>query len=281
MTTVIETLPQTRRGLTVRKTYLLLACLLFSLSSWAETVTPDLANRSLELSGMELFLKQVPVMMDHLLRAQNATTTAEQELLGKASERLKQQINYESLNKQLVEHLLASGRSDYLQQMNSALNSPLAKAMNEKEKQVSSADGRQRLAEYREKVKLNPPRGVRVELLRRLDAASRTSEISVLLREELNTSIVHASKVLTGVSTGAEDSAVNLNTPAQKKMLATSGQQVHSFFLYAYRQVPTPQLEKYVQLYEADATRWFVDQCVTAVKDFFSKQRQTFTEGLN
>ncbi|WP_426415601.1 hypothetical protein [Aestuariirhabdus sp. LZHN29] len=260
----------------MRNILLLLSGLLLWTNGYAETVSHELAEQSLQKSGIELFLKQTPIMLDHLLRAQNARTEEEQVLLRQASERLQQQITFEQLHQRLVNRLLQSGHSDYLKQMNAALDSPLAKAMNEREKQAGSADGRQRLEEYREKVQLNPPRGTRVELVKRLDNASRTSQISVMLREQLTLSIRHAAEVLTQRPDGENPGAKELDQQVHEQLVKASRQQVESFFLYSYRQVPTAQLEQYVLLYEADATRWFMDQCLDAMREFFTNQRNSF-----
>ncbi|RRJ82518.1 hypothetical protein [Aestuariirhabdus litorea] len=260
------------------KTILLVSGLLLSLNSLATNTPRELAEQSVQLSGMELFLQQAPVMLGRLLQAQQTRTDEEKALLKKASDRLQQQLQLDPLRTQLVNALMQGDRPDYLQQMNSALSSPLANAMNEKEKQAGSADGRQRLNEYREKVKLNPPRGVRVELVQRLDKASRTSDISVLLRTELMRSIQQAADLLTQRPAGSREEEGARDQQLHEQLEARTRQQVESFFLYAYRQVPTRQLEQYVQLYEAEPTQWFVEQCIAAIKAFFKTQRATFAD---
>jgi hypothetical protein len=129
------------------------------------------------------------------------------------------------------------------------------------------------LAEYRQRLQEQPPRGARLELVKRLDAAARTTELASLLRYEVG----KTQALLALRARGENLSEVELQAQTQTQANAirqSSELAVESFMFYAYRQMPSDQLAEYAALYEHPSVSQLLAISLEVVPQLFAERRE-------
>src|SRR5690606_31861057 len=157
------------------------------------------------------------------------------------------------------------------EQVRERLDSPLAQRFTAAERAVGEQP--EGLAEYRQRLQEQPPRGVRLELIKRLDAAARTTELASLLRYEVG----KTQALLALRARGENLSEAELQAQTQKQAEAirqSSAQAVESFMFYAYRQMPSDQLADYAALYEHPSVSQWLAISLEVVPQLFDERRQ-------
>jgi hypothetical protein len=157
------------------------------------------------------------------------------------------------------------------EQVRERLDSPLAQRFTAAERAVGEQP--EGLAEYRQRLQEQPPRGVRLELIKRLDAAARTTELASLLRYEVG----KTQALLALRARGETLSEAELQAQTQKQAEAirqSSEQAVESFMFYAYRQMPSDQLADYAALYEHPSVSQLLAISLEVVPQLFAERRQ-------
>ncbi|WP_276487780.1 hypothetical protein [Ectopseudomonas mendocina] len=157
------------------------------------------------------------------------------------------------------------------EQVRERLDSPLAQRFTAAERAVGEQP--EGLAEYRQRLQEQPPRGVRLELIKRLDAAARTTELASLLRYEVG----KTQALLALRARGENLSEAELQAQTQKQAEAirqSSEQAVESFMFYAYRQMPSDQLADYAALYEHPSVSQLLAISLEVVPQLFAERRQ-------
>ncbi|MDH0334575.1 hypothetical protein [Metapseudomonas otitidis] len=154
-----------------------------------------------------------------------------------------------------------------LTEIEQALGSELARRFTAAEREVD--DG---LVDYRKQLADKPPRADRVELVHRLDRAARTTDLAALLRYEVGKTLALLSLRQRGER--ISESALAQQTAQQAEGIhASSAQAVESFMLYAYRQMPSEQVQAYAELYERPAVKRLLDASLEALPGVFAKRR--------
>lgn len=224
----------------------------------AEPVSPQALLPLFELAGVHLLCEQsLPLL-------QRGLETAEQQQLAPL-------FVSEDLCLDLASRVSESVDSVAVEQVRSLLDSPLARRFTTAERAVGEHP--QALAEYRQRLSQQPPRGIRLDLVRRLDAAARTTELASLLRYE-----VGKTQALLALWARGEDLAedeLQARTQEQAQALReSSAKGVESFMLYAYRQMPSDQLAEYAALYEQPSVSQLLAASLEAVPQLFGERRE-------
>ena len=157
------------------------------------------------------------------------------------------------------------------EQARERLDSPLAQRFTAAERAVG--EDPEGLAEYRQRLQEHPPRGVRLELVKRLDAAARTTELASLLRYEVG----KTQALLALKARGESLDEVELQAQTQQQASAirqSSEQAVATFMLYAYRQMPSDQLAEYAALYEHASVSQLLAISLEVVPQLFAERRE-------
>lgn len=157
------------------------------------------------------------------------------------------------------------------EQARERLDSPLAQRFTAAERAVGEQP--EGLAEYRQRLQEQPPRGARLDLVKRLDAAARTTELASLLRYEVG----KTQALLALKSRGENLSEAELQAQTQKQADAirqSSEQAVETFMFYAYRQMPSDQLAEYAALYEHSSVSQLLAISLEVVPQLFAERRE-------
>ncbi|GIZ13716.1 hypothetical protein [Pseudomonas sp. NCCP-436] len=224
----------------------------------AEPVPPQALLPLFELAGVYLLCEQsLPLL-------QRGLETVEQQQLAPL-------FVPEELCLDLARRVSGSVDSAAVEQVHSLLDSPLARRFTAAERAVG--EDPRGLSEYRQRLSQQPPRGVRLELVRRLDAAALTTELASLLRYEVGKT--QALLVLLAQGEDLDEAELQTRTQEQARALReSSAQGVESFMLYAYRQMPSDQLTEYAALYEHPSVSQLLGASLEAVPLLFGERRE-------
>ena len=129
------------------------------------------------------------------------------------------------------------------------------------------------LAEYRQRLQEQPPRGARLDLVKRLDAAARTTELASLLRYEVGKT--QALLALRARGENLSEAELQAQTQTQANAIRQSSEQaVETFMFYAYRQMPSDQLAEYAALYEHPSVSQLLAISLEVVPQLFAERRE-------
>jgi len=231
--------------------------LLFSAVSRAETLSPDAFAKAFELAGIRLLCEQsAPLLGRGLPAVQQA--------------QLNQVFAADQLCGTLARQLAGQFTAMQLQQVESLLESPLAKQFTAAERAVG--DDEAGLASYREQLASRPPRAERLALVQRLDRAAQTTAMAALLRYEVGKT--QALLALKARGESIDEATLASKTTAQAEALRqSSAQGVEAFMLFAYRLTPSEQLSEYAALYEQAPLNQLLKASVQALPAVFAERR--------
>jgi hypothetical protein len=232
--------------------------LLAAASLRAEPASPHALLPLFELAGIHLLCEQSAPLL------QRGQEPAEQQRLG-------QLFAGPALCLELAKRVSAQLDAAQLVQARERLDSPLAQRFTAAERAVGEQP--QGLVEYRQRLAAQPPRGVRLELVKRLDAAAHTTVLASLLRYEVGKT--QALLALRARGENLDEAELQAQTQAQAEAIRqSSAQAVESFMLYAYRQMPSEQLAEYAALYEHASVSQLLAASVAAVPQLFGERRE-------
>ncbi|WP_374287175.1 hypothetical protein [Pseudomonas fluvialis] len=206
----------------------LFALLLCSLASQAATPLQD----SLELIGIQQLCLQTGAL------AQQGMPAEQQARLAKA-------FDGERLCHDLQQRLAKRLSREQQEQAQVLLGGELARFFSEAERSAASDP---QLAAYRQRLAEQPPLGARIELIQQLDATAHTSALASLLRYEIGKSQAWLTVHSRGESID-EQQLASATVEQQQRLQQASQQAVQGFMLYAYRRMPSEQLQSYLDLY--------------------------------
>lgn len=211
-----------------------------------------------ELSGVSLLCDQtLPLMqrgLDDKQRAQVDKLFDGEKLCADLAKKLSTQID-----------------SAQLEQARQLLSSPLAKHFTLAERAVAD-NGAEQLSEYRKQLAERPPRTSRLVLVRRLDSAARTTQMATLLRYESGKT--QALMALKARGESLDEQALSAKTVEHQQALHASSQQaVESYMLFAYRRIPSDEINEYAALYEQQSVKQLLDSAIQALPELFAQRR--------
>ncbi|WP_263146307.1 hypothetical protein [Pseudomonas sp. RIT-PI-AD] len=224
----------------------------------AEPAAPDAFQRLFRLAGLDLLCDQsAPLVQRGLPEAQQA--------------RMAELFAADGLCRDLARDVAAKLPEDQAREAERLLGSPLAQRFTDAERSVGEANG-DGLNAYRAQLGERPPRPERLALVRRLDSAAHTTRLAALLRYEVGKT--QALLTLHGRGETLDEASLSARTATQAEALQTSSASaVESFMLYAYRQVPSDQLQAYAELYEQPAVKTLLDASLDAIPALFAERR--------
>ncbi|UVE17723.1 hypothetical protein NVV93_19540 [Pseudomonas sp. LS44] len=236
-----------------------LPLLLYALFAHAEPAKPGSLQQAFELSGIDLLCAQAAPMIQRGLPAERHPAIATL-------------FAAEPLCAELASQVAAQLDATEVRQVEALLSSPLAQRFTAAERAVGEPGGAQALAEYREQLKNKPPLLARLELVRRVDRAAHTSELATLLRYE--TGKTQALVAIKARGDNLSEQALGEQTAKQAQALqASSAEAVHSFMLYAYRQMPSDAVQDYATLYVQEPVRRLLAASLAALPKLFAERR--------
>lgn len=236
---------------------LLFASLLYSASLWAAAPLPSAVQPLLELSGVNLTCQQA----DALLKRGIDT---------KQQQRLAARFAPAEFCQALASEVAKGLTTEQLQAAQEALSSERAKRFTALERAVG--ENNQALIDYGQKLKQQPPRADRLELIRQLDQAAHTSELATLLRYEVGKTQAFLGVLARGQR--IDERSLAEQTAAQRDKLASGSREaVEAFMLYAYRTQPGDEISAYRDLYLSAPVKAFYAQVLKALPALFAERR--------
>lgn len=238
--------------------FLLHLLLLAATSVRAEPASAKALLPLFELAGIHLLCEQSAPML------QRGQDEAEQQRLG-------QLFAADEFCLELARRV--GTRFDAVQgeQVRERLDSPLAQRFTHAERAVGEQP--EGLAEYRQRLQEQPPRGARLQLVKRLDAAARTTELASLLRYEVGKT--QALLALRARGENLSEAELQAQTQQQADAIRQSSEQaVETFMFYAYRQMPSDQLADYAALYEHPSVSQLLAVSLEVLAQLFSERRE-------
>lgn len=237
---------------------LVLPLLLAAAPVQAEPAAPEELLPLFELAGIHLLCDQSAPL---LLRGQAPGLQAQ----------LGELFSSESLCSDFATRVGSKLDKAQLEQAREHLESPLAQRFTTAERAVGEQP--EALAEYRQRLIEQPPRGLRLELVQRLDAAAHTTALASLLRYEVGKT--QALLALKARGENLDEGELQAQTQTQADAIReSSAQAVASFMLYAYRQVPSEQLAEYAALYEHPSVNQLLAVSLEVVPKVFGERRE-------
>lgn len=213
---------------------------------------------SFELVGLRLVCEQSAPLL------QRGMSPTQQAQLGEA-------FAADALCRDLAKGLAEKVDQEQLQRAEQLLGSPLARRFTAAERAVGE-EGGDVLASYRAQLAVRPPRQDRLALVRRLDAAARTTILAALLRYEVGKT--QALLALQARGGSIDEQALSSQAQVQAEALRqSSAAAVESFMLFAYRQIPSDQLADYAALYEQPAVSHLLESSVQVLPQLFAARR--------
>lgn len=235
-----------------------LISLLVVTSVRAEPASPQALLPLFKLAGIHLLCEQSAPL---LLRGQELTE----------QKRLAQLFAGDVFCLDLARRVSDRFEARQLAEIRERLDSPLARRFTSVERAVGEQP--EGLAEYRQRLSEQPPRGARLELVRRLDAAAQTTALASLLRYEVGKT--QALLALRARGENLDEAELQARTQEQAQAIRqSSAQAVESFMLYAYRQMPSDQLAEYAALYEHAGVSQLLSASIEVVPQLFGERRE-------
>lgn len=235
----------------------LIALLLLTSSAWAAEPQPEDFTSVFDLAGISLLCEQSAPMVQH-------------DLTDEQKDNVASVFSAQDVCLDLASRLAKTVDQSQLQQAEQLLSGELAGEFSAAERGVG--ESLDELSAYRTKLGEQVPRSDRVELVKRLDGAARTTELATLLRYEAGKTRVFLTMKARGVV--VEEKELAERTKAQEAELhKTSAQSVESFMLFAYRRKPSDKLAQYVELYEQPSVEAILQGVVTLLPQLFAERR--------
>lgn len=136
------------------------------------------------------------------------------------------------------------------------LRSPTGRRVIQMEEAASKPEAQAALESFAATLATHPPEAQRVEAMRRLDRATRATDISLSIMTALARAIAHgAAATQPGpASPGEIDAAIDRQQAAMRK--SVEGYNLVSF-LHTYRDLTSDQLGEYLKFFDSPAGKWY------------------------
>lgn len=177
----------------------------------------------------------------------------------------------DALCRSLARRVALQLSAEEVAQARALLAGELAGRFTEAERAVGEdAEG---LASYAKQLAERPPLAARIELVRELDRQAHTSELAARLRYEAGKTQAWLAVKARGEQ--IDEKTLNAQTQEQRKSLRRSSRQnVETFMLYAYRRMPSEELQQYVELYRQPALQKLLAESLKQLPRVFAAQRR-------
>lgn len=122
-----------------------------------------------------------------------------------------------------------------------------------------------------DRLSTEPPAARRMDLVRRLDLASREAELTV----QVTVSMLRlGDDIATALGPAAPGSPAPLDEPTRERVEKTIREQAPLTLLYALRDLPDADLQKAVEFWESDAGKWYAETLSKAVDASLARARE-------
>ncbi len=219
-----------------------------------------LVDEVLDATGARRTIAQIPGQVQAgfqaSLRQQKAKVSQDQ--LTRLTDIMTRAFAADALYVRVRNTFVTAGNAPRLQAVLEFSRSPLARQMTDLERAAVSPEGLAQLQAFAERLKTSRPSPERLDLIRRLDAATGATDLNV---DVALATIQSMAKVVDAVAPpgkrlrSGELDAVLARTRAALHEPTRVGMSVQLQF--AYRSVSDSELAQYVQVHETDAARWF------------------------
>lgn len=216
-----------------------------------------LVDQVLDRSGAKRAIAQIPRHVQAGIRERNAQLSPA--TLATLSDIMTQAFSAETLYTRVREAFIKQGDPRRLELMLGFLQSPLAKQMIELELDATSPEGLAEIKQFAERLKTSPPPPARLALVRKLDAASGATDLSIEVAIAVFRSMAKVIDAASPPDKRLKPGELEVIIAKMRAAMYDSARVAMSIqLLFTYRSVPDKELSDYVQFYESDPGKWFV-----------------------
>ena len=243
-----------------------LACLsplpLFAEPSSNEALTKEL----MKLSGLEFQLRQSSQqMLDGLNERRKELPTDQHNALRRA---LGEAFKAETLERLVSQHIQAHLPRDVAEKTLVWLRTDLGRTITKLEEAASTTQGTQKMQSYAQQLAATPPPPSRLQLARRLDRATRSSETLLTLMEAMELGIAQAADAAEPKERRLGIDRLRVQIERKRPLLREASEQSSIVaMLYAYQSLSDDQLERYRDFLTSEIGRRYITVTTTAVRE--------------
>ncbi len=233
-------------------------------------------DRLLELSGLSRQLAEISTFASHQI--QTYGSSLEPQAYRELESSIARAFDSSRLTAAAKQHYLDHYDERRLRAWTETLSSPLAKRMLALESQPGKDDDFDQAMAYARRHDDAPAMQHRRDLLKRLDGASKASELALDSQMAVLRSVLIASN-----STLTDNKRLNAKTledavtQTRDQMESALLTVADATYLYTYREISDNDLEQYVGYYESDTGRWAMNLAQSAIKAALA-EATTFVE---
>jgi len=217
----------------------------------------ELVDRVLDRSGAKWSIAQIPAQVQASILQRNVRLSPA--TLATLSDIMTRAFSAETLYARVRDAFVVQGDPRRLELIFEFLQSPLAKRMTGLELDATSPEGLAEMTQFAERLKTSRPPPVRLALMGKLDAASGATDLSVEVAIAVFRSMANVIDAASPPDQRLKRGELEVIVAKTRAALYDSARMAVSIrLLFTYRAVPDKELSDYVQFYESDPGKWFV-----------------------
>lgn len=214
------------------------------------------AQEVLELSGFREQVEQIPALIQ--VQLQQRQNSLDPDVYAVVSRVLLESFRADSLYTTVVQRFAADADPERLNAVLEWLRSPLAQKMIRLEVEAGTPEGQQKLKDYAAALQGNPPAQIRLALVKRLDEATRTTELAIATSASMVGAMMGTLQAQLPPEKRMDEAQVGKELSRMKAQLqAPMKNNTLVNFLFTYRSVSDEELTQYLSFWESETGRWF------------------------
>lgn len=243
------------------RTKAMLGAILLSLLpiiSYAQDQHDALVQELYLKSGLEKQLEQTPLLMqagfDQAAREDDPIQKMPKNLAAAMRASIREAFAPESLKKAVLPELKENLTVQDIKEILAWLNSPLGKNITRLEEAASTPGAMAEMDRYAARIKKSPPTAERLDVLRKLDAATKGTESAVEM--VINTQAAVASAINATLPLKQQRPLKDIKRELEKsrpQLEAQMRSQALIVLLYTYRSLPVAQIQQYIEFLTSPA----------------------------
>lgn len=238
-----------------------------SLAVQAQTASDALIQQLYAKSGLQKQVQQIPGSVeqafDQRLAASGSARRLDSHLVSALKKSLQLVFVPAAMKKAILAEFRAGLSRDDIEKTLAWLNSPHGKKITRLEEQASTPEAARAMPLFLKTLQSQPPTAERLKAIKKLDKAAKATEtvaeISIATALATITALDAVSPMQRdGKRPSINDLRASLDA-ARPQMEAAIRQQLHVYFLYTYRSLTGPELDRYIAFVQSDTGKKYYD----------------------
>lgn len=228
-------------------------------------------------AGLERQIPQLAAQIEQQLRSESSAIPAT--LHGRMALAVRQAYGETRLKAEILADLRANWNPTLAAEALTWLRSPVGRQVIQMEERASTPEAERALEKFAVSLASTPPDPKRLAAVRRLDQATRTTDMSVEIMTTMARAIVRgAAAAQPGpASMGDFDREIAAQQPAMRKAAETY---TLTAFLYTYRDLSPQELAEYLAFFDSPGGKWYQQTVGSAFQGAVEKASERFAAEL-